>query len=171
MSYVDRIDTEHINKCPHDKKVKCVERFGVKIFLHDDGSPCSLLNSFALNGDDLNKEDVKLARAKAEAKSVFEMLEDPSVYARLSTDEDILRRLAEELDKEKSLKRLEEMFLQLIKQKNVIEVINALSKYVDRGILINNAVAVYVKYRGDYDLEHCIPLVKEYLKIKGELKN
>jgi len=167
--YVDRVDTKHIQSCPHDLPVGKVEVLGVQIFQHPDGKPCSVLNSLQLSGPEVNESDPHLNAAKTDATSILEKLDDPLVYSRLYTDADLVERVAQELDKERSKSKLEEGFLRIARGKNAVEVFKAMGaalgpkKY--RKVL-NNIAAVYVKYRNE-DLQHLLPLLEEYVDKYG----
>ena len=165
---VDRIDVEQIRICPHQKKTRPERRFGVVVFVHEDGEPCSLLNSLRLDGDALNKEDARLSERKGEAKSILDLLDDPACYARITTDRDMLTRLAKELDEEKSKQRLEKAFIKIAKEKNAVEVFEGIVGVLgpnSRNVVLNNVAAVYAKMYQQRDVpnvHHLYPIISEY---------
>jgi hypothetical protein len=173
---VDRIDVEQIRICPHQKKARPEKRFGVVVFVHEDGEPCSLLNSLRLGGDALNKEDVRLTARKGEVESMLDLLDDPACYARLVTDRDMLTRLAKELDGEKSKQRLEKAFIKIAKEKNAVEVFEGIASVLGpsaRDVVINNVAAVYAKMYQQRDvpnIHQLYPLISEYAKKLAEKK-
>lgn len=171
---VDRIDVEQIRTCPHQKKTRPERRFGVVVFVHEDGKPCSLLNSLRLDGDALNKEDARLSERKGEVKSILDLLDDPACYARITTDRDMLTRLAKELDEEKSKQRLEKAFIKIAKEKNAVEVFEGIVGVLGpnaRDVVINNVAAVYAKMYQQRDvpnIHHLYPLISEYAEKLAE---
>ncbi len=165
---VDRIDVNQIRTCPHQKKTRPEKRFGVVVFVHKDGEPCSLLNSLRLDGDTLNKEDARLSEKKAEAKSILDLLSDPACYARITTDRDMLTRLAKELNEAKDKTTLKAAFIMIAKEKNAVEVFEGIADVLgpnSRDIVLHNVAAVYAKMyqQGDVpDIHHLYPLISEY---------
>lgn len=168
--YVDRVDTKHIQSCPHDLSVTRVEVLGVQIFQHPDGEPCPVLNNLRMSGSEVNAADPRLRAAKADASSIIEKLSDPLIYSRLSTDRGLVERVAKELDKETSKAKLGKSFLEIARGRNAVEVFKAMGgalgpkKY---RVVLNNIAAVYVKYR-DEDLQHLLPLLVEFVEKEEE---
>lgn len=177
LTYVDRIDYSKIRVCGHNLPVTRIEKLGVIIFHHPDGTPCSLLNSLRLNADAINAEDALLSQAKGRAGSIVEKLDAPIVYSRLSTDKDLVERLAEELDEEKDLKRLEDAFLKIARGKNAVDVFRAIGAALGpekNRIVLNNVAAVFTKQYRDgsiAELQHLYPLVLEAQQVLSEKRN
>ena len=165
---VDRIDVEQIRTCPHQKRARPEKRFGVIVFVHEDGEPCSLLNSLRLDGDALNEEDARLTARKKKARSMLDLLDDPACYARITTDRDMLTRLAKELDEEESKQRLEKAFIKIAKEKNAVEVFEGIVGVLgpnSRNVVLNNVAAVYAKMYQQRDVpnvHHLYPIISEY---------
>lgn len=111
--FVDRVDTEHIQSCPHGLHVGMVEILGVKVFQHPDGEPCAVLNNLQLSGPEINEQDLHLRSAVSDAGSILGKLSDPEIYSRLSTDKGLIARVAKELDRERSHSRLADGFLEI----------------------------------------------------------
>lgn len=163
--YVDRVDTKHIQSCPHDLPVTRVEVLGVQIFQHPDGEPCSVLNNLQMSGAEVNEADPRLKATKADAQSIFEKLESPEIYSRLSTDTGLVERVAKELDASRSKKKVEAWFLKIARGKNAVEVFKAIGAALGprkRRIVFENVACVYVKHRFKEDLRHLVPLLVEY---------
>ncbi len=171
---VDRIDVDKIRTCPHQKKTRSEKRFGVVVFVHEDGEPCSLLNSLRLDGDALNREDARLSKRKSEVKSILDLLDEPACYARITTDRDMLTRIAKELDDEEDKTLLEAAFMKISKEKNAVEVFEKIADILgpnNRDIVLHNVTAVYAKMykQGDVaDIHHLYPLISEYAEKRAE---
>lgn len=164
MTYVDRIDSQ-VHRCVHDLPVTKVENIGVSIFLHPDGKPCLLLNSLKLDMDTVNAEDLNLQRAKANGKSVLESLVDPIIYSRLTVDRELSKRLADELDHEKDMKKIEAGFLAIARGKNAPEVFRTIGSVLGPAkneIVMWNVAAVYGRHYATEDLRHLVSLITEY---------
>lgn len=164
LIWVDRIDTSRIRICPHDVVLTVKERLGVPIFYHPDGKPCSVLNKLDLTGDEINAEDVRLNKAIREAKSIFEKIDDPWVCSRMSTYKPLVKRLAQELENERDLKKLEHMFLAIMRCTGAIEIFMAIGTVLGpekNRILLNNVAAIYTEHYMNENLEYLYPLLVE----------
>lgn len=174
---VDRIDVDKIKTCPHQMTVRPEKRFGVTVFVHqEDGEACSLLNSLCLSGDDLNREDRYLIAKKKGAKSILDLLDDPACYARLTTDDEMIQRLARELDRERSKKRLADAFTTIAKQKNAVEIFEGIIKVLgpkSRSTVLINVAHIYTRLYNEGDLQdvsHVYPLISECATILAKEK-
>ena len=162
--WVDRIDVSLIPSCPHGLVVRSRERLGVTIFYHPDGEPCSLLNSLFLTCDDINAQDARLNKVIREAKSIFEKMDDPYVYSRLTSYEPLVKRLTQELENERNLKKLKHMFLMIMRDENAVSIFRAIGAVLSpekNKILLNNVAAIYAQHYVDEDFDHLHELLIE----------
>jgi hypothetical protein len=162
--YVDRIDTSKILTCPHGVVLTVKRRLGVDIFYHPNGKPCSVFNKLQLTADDLLAEDVYLNKVIREAKSIFEKIKEPRVYAVMGTYKPLVKRLAQELENERDLKKLKHMFLTIMRGSNAADVFRAIGAVLgpDKNeILLNNVAALYAKRYPHEDLKHVHQLLIE----------
>jgi hypothetical protein len=149
-----------------------VEVLGVPIFQHPDGVPCSLLNALQLSGDQINAEDTSLNAAKANAQCILEMMDNPLIYSRLSTDKALVHRLAKELDR-LGKRRLDEAFLRIARGKNSVPVLKAMGEALGPKVwftILNNVTATWVNHRESEDLEHLLPLIREFVAERDKRK-
>ena len=162
--YVDRIDTSRIRTCPHGVVVTVKRTLGVDIFYHPDGKPCSVFNKLDLTADYINAEDAYLNKVIREAKSIFKKINEPRVYPVLSTYEPLVKRVAQELENERDLKKLKDMFLTLMRGEDAVAVFRAIGAVLGpekNEILLNNVIAIYAKRYPYEDLEHLHQLLIE----------
>ena len=164
--YVDRVDTAHVQSCPHGFRVSMVEILGVKVFQHPDGEPCSVLNNLQLAGPEINEQDAHLRSVVSASGSVLDKLSDPEIYSRLGTDKGLIARVARELDRERSHSRLADGFLEIARGKNAVEVFRAIGTALGSKkyeLVLRNVAAVYMARHQEEDLSHLMPLLTEYV--------
>jgi len=173
LTYVDRIDTSKILSCPHGATVTRKQKFGVTIFYHPDGAPCTLLNSLQLDGDTLNAEDIVLNEALTQPGSALGWFDNPRIYSRLAADIRLIKRLAAELDAMNSKKdahRLEAAILKIARGKNAVDIFRAIATILPKRLVFHNVTAVYMKNilhiqdAEQQDLNHLYPIVAENIQ-------
>lgn len=163
---MDRVDTAHVQSCPHGVPVGIVEILGVKVFQHPDGEPCSVLNNLQLSGPEINEQDARLRAAVTDAGSILGKLSDPEIYSRLGTDRGLVERVARELDRERSHSKLADGFLEIARGKNAVEVFRAIGTALGSKkyeLVLRNVAAVYMARHQEEDLSHLMPLLTEYV--------
>ena len=66
-------------KCPHNKKVEEVKKMGIRVYQHEDGTSCTLLNTGALSLNRLNKTYVASHNPEIQSNYVKATITDSAV--------------------------------------------------------------------------------------------